>query len=126
VTYRRQGAATVAASFDVVDVASGENIKPKRLKCDDARETHAVDEEPPAIDGQAMLDHCSTKIVADFMKAIAPWQDFVDVPFKKDGDLPSLERGIGYARAGQWSDAIASFQEGSPASSHNTTSAKST
>jgi hypothetical protein len=106
----RMGEAQVTASFDVIDVETGENLKPKRVVCKQGTSTSATDKTPDEIDGQALLDQCAGEVVAGFMKAIAPWQDYVEAAFETDGDLPALERGVNYARAGQWNEAIESFE----------------
>lgn len=107
----RTGKAEVAVAFDTIDIATGENLKPKRLQCTRTRATEATDGTPPSIDGDALLEDCANEIVTKYLRAIAPWQDYVNAPFKKDGDAPALEIGISFAARGEWSDAIAKFQE---------------
>ncbi len=106
----RNGTASVAINFDVIDVETGENLKPKRVTCEKSKQTMAIDNPPAQIDGQGMLDTCNRSTVAEFMKAIAPWQDYVSAPFLKDGDVPQLEQGISYAQRGEWDDAIEKFE----------------
>jgi len=106
----RNGQADVVVAFDVIDVQTGENLKPKRLTCTERRNTSATDAQPAPIDGQSMIAACNQQVVERFMKAIAPWQDFVNAPFEKDGDVPPLEIGINYAKQGEWTEAIDKFK----------------
>ena len=106
----RAGNANFAVGFDVIDIETGENLKPKRLSCKRSDSKSAVAGPPAAIDGRSLLDSCHREAVTSFMKAIAPWQDFVNAPFLKDGDVPPLEQGINYAQRGEWTDAIEKFR----------------
>ena len=108
---QRLGRAEVAVSFDVVDIETGENLKPKQLSCKRHESTRATDATPAPIDGSALLEVCQREVVGELMKAIAPWQDHVNAPFLRDGDLPGLEVGIHFATQGLWDDAIAKFKE---------------
>lgn len=107
----RRGTAKVVTNFDVIDVETGENLKPKRLTCQKNAVRRETDGNPPRIDGDSMVDQCRREVVAEFMKAIAPWHDYVDAPFLKDGDIPMLEMGINYAQRGEWDEAIKKFRE---------------
>jgi tetratricopeptide (TPR) repeat protein len=132
VDHFREGLATVSAGFDVLDIATGENLKPKRVSCTrkdlrqftdhnppqglitDIIRASTGNEEPskaPPLDGQRMHDSCLDEVVFNFMKAISPWQEIVDAPFVKDSDVPQLELGINYAQQGQWQEALAKFEE---------------
>lgn len=106
----RSGKAEVAVAFDVIDIETGENLKPKLVTCRQSSSTSAIDDDPPSIDGNAMLQACQQQVIADFMKSIAPWRDVVQAPFLKDGDVPQLEMGINYAERGEWDEAIRQFR----------------
>lgn len=106
----RTGTADFAVGFDVIDIETGENLKPKRMSCKRSDSNSAVDGTPAAIDGRGMLDGCHREAVTGFMKAIAPWQDQVNAPFLKDSDIPPLEQGIAYAQRGEWMEAIEKFR----------------
>lgn len=112
VRHTRTGNAQVAVGFDVIDIETAENLKAKRLTCTRSSTTQEYDNDPPRIDGEQLLESCHAQVVAEFMKAIAPWQDYVSAPFQKDSDVPMLELGISYAQRGEWKDAIQKFREG--------------
>jgi tetratricopeptide (TPR) repeat protein len=48
-------------------------------------------------------------VIARFMKAIIPHTEYMEANFQKDGDLPQLEGGIGYAQRGDWKQAQETF-----------------
>jgi len=106
----RVGEAHVTVAFDVVDVQSGENLKAKRMVCAERRTIVANDAEPAAIAGRTLIEICNQRVVEDFVKAIAPWEDVVAASFLRDRELPSLEVGINYAKQGEWRDAIDRFK----------------
>ena len=131
--HHRRVTATVGFGFDLIDIQTGMNIKPKRLECQRMAETHFTDTNPvnnnsivglvraikgtegpnraPPIDGTHMLADCHDEVAARLMQTIAPWQDHVIALFRKDGKLPQLEMGIEYAKIGDWNSAIARFSE---------------
>ena len=45
------------------------------------------------------------------MKSIVPHQEFQQANFAKDGDIPQLEGGIGWAERGDWKKAQATFSQ---------------
>lgn len=106
----RVGQADVTVAFDVVDVQTGENLKAKRLVCTERRSMVANDAKPAPIEGRALIEVCNERVVQDFVKAIAPWEDVVAATFLRDRELPSLEVGINYAKQGEWGDAIDRFK----------------
>lgn len=108
--YQRTGVATVKTSFSVIDIQTGQNLKAKTIKFEESDLTTATDEYPAEIDKDSLLDICKKKVATNFMKAIAPYKEYVVANFQKDGDLPMLEIGINYARTGQWEDATSQFQ----------------
>jgi len=110
--YQRSGVALASAAFDVIDIETGEILRAKTVKSTQTETTSAYDGTPSGIDGNALLDQCARKVAVDFLKAIAPWKQILTVNFMKHGDLPMLETGINYAKAGQWNDAIAQFKQG--------------
>ena len=48
-------------------------------------------------------------VVEHFLKAIVPHQEFMVASFAKDGDIPQLEGGIGWAERGDWKKAQETF-----------------
>jgi curli biogenesis system outer membrane secretion channel CsgG len=100
-----KGEVYVRATFKVVDVATGRLIVAKTYeeKRDDTN--RAVDKRPDPIDRHALEQAARQAVVARFMKAIVPHQEYMEANFAKDGDIPQLEGGIGYAQRGDWKQA---------------------
>lgn len=108
--YYRKGTAVVRASFDIVDIETGETLRSKALEGRQNGATRATNEQPARIDSNFLLDTCMKKVASNLIRAIAPWKDVVTANFKKDGDLPMMEAGISYAQAGLWNDALLQFK----------------
>ena len=108
--YFRKGSAVVRASFDIVDIETGETLRSKALESRQYGATRAINERPARIDSNLLLDTCMKKVASNLIRAIAPWKDVVTANFKKDGDLPMMEAGINYAQAGLWNDALLQFK----------------
>jgi tetratricopeptide (TPR) repeat protein len=108
--YYRKGTAVVRASFDIVDIETGETLRSKALEGKRSYATSATNEQPAGIDSNLLLDTCMKIVATDLIRAIAPWKDIVTAKFKKDGDLPMMETGIIYAQAGLWDDALSQFK----------------
>jgi Curli production assembly/transport component CsgG/Tetratricopeptide repeat len=109
-SYYRKGNAVVRASFDVVDIETGETLRSKALESKRTDSTSATNETPAKIDRNLLLDTCMQEVATKLMRAIAPWKEMVTANFKKDGDLPMMETGISYAQAGLWDDALVQFE----------------
>jgi tetratricopeptide (TPR) repeat protein len=109
-SHYRKGTAVVRASFDVIDIETGETLRSKALESIRHKSTSATDKQPPKIDRNLLLDICMQKIASKLIRSIAPWEEIVTANFKKDGDLPMMEVGIGYAQAGLWEDALLQFK----------------
>jgi tetratricopeptide (TPR) repeat protein len=109
--YTRKGKALIRASIDVVDVTTGSTVVSDQLEQAPFAKTEAIDKDPDSIDGKAMLRSAQRAIVDEFSKDVLPFTVNVEVRFRKDGDLPALERGISYAQTGDWANALSTFKE---------------
>src|SRR6266481_1129152 len=69
----------------------------------------ALDRRPEAIDRMALETAARRAVLERFMKAIVPHQEFMYANFQKDGDIPQLEGGIGWAERGDWKKAQSTF-----------------
>ncbi len=109
-TYTRTGTFLTGGSIDVIDVSTAQILKSKPLgnRCEDSNsETGGT---PEGIDRNALAAKCNDQNVTKFMKAISPWKENVQAPFKKDGDLPILEVGVNQAKIGDMQAAAETFQ----------------
>jgi len=109
-SYYRKGTAVMRASFDVIDIETGETLRSKTLESKRSDSTSATNEQPARIDRGPLLETCVKEVATNLMRAIAPWKEMVTANFKKDGDLPMMESGISYAQAGLWNDDMTQFQ----------------
>ena len=104
-----RGESYVRATFKVVDVSTGRLIVAKTYeeKRDDTN--RALDKRPSAIDRTGLENAARRAVVERFLKAIVPHQEFMYANFQKDGDIPQLEGGIGWAERGDWKKAQDTF-----------------
>jgi tetratricopeptide (TPR) repeat protein len=104
-----KGEAYVRATFKVVDVSTGRLIVAKTYeeKRDDTN--RALDKRPSPIDRNSLEGAARRAVVERFMKAIVPHQEYMYANFQKDGDIPQLEGGIGWAERGDWKKAQDTF-----------------
>lgn len=107
--YIRKGTYQTSGSIDVIDVATGQIIKSKVQgnKCDGS--TQAIDGTPEEIDQSALASKCLTQNLVVFTKAISPWKETVQAPFRTDKKIPELETGVNQARLGDLKSAADIF-----------------
>ncbi|HUJ25083.1 MAG TPA: CsgG/HfaB family protein [Myxococcales bacterium] len=119
VLYIIKGEFYLRTTFKIVDVATGRLIIAKTYeeKRDDTN--RAVDRRPQPIDRIGLERSARATIVDRFMKAIVPHQEFMQANFQKDGDIPQLEGGIGWAERGDWPKAQATFNDAVGAAEKN-------
>jgi hypothetical protein len=111
--YLLRGEFHVRANFKVVDVATGRLIVAKTYeeKREDTNRGQP-DRRPDPVDRDGLTRAGRAAVVDHFMKAIVPHQEFMVANFKKDGDIPQLEGGIGWAERGDWKKAQDAFNDG--------------
>jgi len=109
----------VRATFKIVDVSTGRLIIAKTYeeKRDDTN--RAIDKRPEPIDRNGLERSARSAVVDHFMKAIVPHQEFMVANFAKDGDIPQLEGGIGWAERGDWKKAQDAFNDAVGAAEKN-------
>jgi tetratricopeptide (TPR) repeat protein len=107
--YVLKGEMNVRAIFKIVDVSTGRLIVAKTYeeKRDDTN--RGYDKRPDPIDRESLERAARQAVVERFMKAIVPHQEYMVANFQKDGDIPQLEGGIGWAERGDWKKAQDSF-----------------
>ncbi|TMA17694.1 MAG: tetratricopeptide repeat protein [Deltaproteobacteria bacterium] len=91
------GELTVRATFRIVDGSTGRLVVTRTYG-------------PQPIDKQQLARSARAAVVERFLRAVVPYQEFVTADFRKDGDLPQLESGIGFAERGEWKKAQDSFR----------------
>jgi len=117
--YSLKGEAYVRSTFKIVDVSTGRLIVARTYeeRADDVN--RALDKRPQQIDRIALENAARRAVVERFMKAIVPHQEYLYAHFQKDGDLPQLEGGIGWAERGDWKKAQSAFNEAAQAAERN-------
>lgn len=117
--YYRKGQYSTSGSIDVIDVQTGQIIKSKILNAAYNKSTRATDATPPPINKDSLAYAALSKNLNDFMKAITPWDEMVQVPFVKDNAIPELEKGINQAKIGELEEAIKIFRSAAKAAEYN-------
>lgn len=107
--YIRNGTYRTSGSIDVIDVATGQIIKSKVQSNTCEGSTQAIDGTPVEIDRDALASKCLNQNLTVFTKAISPWTETVQVPFKTDKKMPELEAGVTKARLGDLKAAADTF-----------------
>jgi len=103
--YERIGQASYVADLRVVDTNTGRLLATRTFRKDLTDTNRATDEQPDRIDGEGMLETCRREVATAFIRMIAPYPVDEPVQLAKDGKLPELLVGNGYARQGDWEKA---------------------
>ena len=114
------GEATVRATFKVVDVSTGRLLIAKTYEDRKEDTNRATDGAPDPIDRDPLIQGARHTVLDRFLKAIVPHQEFVYAHFLKEGDIPQLEGGIGWAERGSWDKAKETFNNAIGAAEKNT------
>ncbi|TRZ76377.1 MAG: hypothetical protein D4R93_03365 [Deltaproteobacteria bacterium] len=110
-TYYRTGVANITANFQLTDLTTGKILTSKKIEGGSTQQLQNTDAKVTEdIDRDALLSVGSKTVVTEFMKKIAPYQENVQVKLFSDSDIPELERGISFAKIGQWDRAIDQFK----------------
>jgi len=117
--YSIKGESYVRATFKIVDVATGRLLVAKTYEERRDDTNRALDRRPEQIDRIALENSARRAVVDRFMKAIVPHQEYMYANFQKDGDIPQLEGGIGWAERGDWKKAQATFNDAVQAAEKN-------
>ena len=114
-----KGEVYTRATFKIVDVSTGRLIVARTYEERREDTNRALDRRPEAIDRMALETAARRAVLERFMKAIVPHQEFMYANFQKDGDIPQLEGGIGWAERGDWKKAQSTFNDAVQAAEKN-------
>jgi curli biogenesis system outer membrane secretion channel CsgG len=103
------GAFSVHATFKIVDVTTGQLKFAKRIEETKEQTNEGMDEQPEPVDRETLARETRALVIERFMKAIVPHQEYANAMFRKDGDIPQFETGIGWAQHGDWKKAQDTF-----------------
>lgn len=118
-SYQRTGAVSTSGSLDVTDMQTGRILKSKLLNYYCPATTSSVDESPAYIDKNALTEKCIQDQVNIFVREVSIRSDVIYAPFKKDSDIPEIDRGIAYAKAGNMMEAAITFWSAAQASENS-------
>lgn len=104
-----KGTVNVRATFKIVDVSTGRLIIAKTYEERREDTSRALDKRPDPVDRGSLERGARQAVIDRFMKAIVPHQEYMYANFQKDGDIPQLEGGIGWAERGDWKKAQDAF-----------------
>lgn len=105
------GISRVTMSIQVVGLKTGAIIAAKTISKQAEKENSEIDAWPADPDANAVMGEVVHSTVDAFIKMIAPYTEYVKVTFAKtDSAIPELERGVNFAKVGQWTDAIEQFK----------------
>jgi tetratricopeptide (TPR) repeat protein len=99
------------ATFKVVDVSTGRLVIAKTYEERRDDTNRGYNKAPSPIDRASLEKQAREAVLARFMKAIVPHQEYMTANFQKDSDIPQLEGGIGWAERGDWKKAEDSFNQ---------------
>ena len=99
------------ATFKVVDVATGRLVIAKTYEERRDDTNRGFNKAPSPIDRASLEKQAREAVLARFMKAIVPHQEYMTASFQKDSDMPQLEGGIGWAERGEWKKAEDTFNQ---------------
>lgn len=109
-TFKKFGLARVYATFKIVDLTTGRILAVKTVSREASAETSNNDYYPPDPDEGALVREALDYTIDDFIRMIAPYQEFVTVEFaSNDADIPEIESGISFCKMGRWNDGVAQF-----------------
>src|SRR5438045_1970060 len=91
------GELTVRATFRIVDGSTGRLVVTRTYEERRSDTSRATGRRPQPIDQQQLARSARADLVERFLRAVVPYHEFVTADFRKDGDLPQLESGIGFA-----------------------------
>jgi tetratricopeptide (TPR) repeat protein len=114
-----KGEVYVRATFKLVDIATGRLIVAKTYEEKREELSQAMDKRPDPVDRRALQQAARQAVVARFMKAIVPHQEYMEAKFAKDSDLPQLESGIEKAQRGEWKEAQEIFSTAAQSAEKN-------
>ncbi|HEY2774539.1 MAG TPA: hypothetical protein VGK20_10890 [Candidatus Binatia bacterium] len=104
------------ASIRLKDTRSKSLVASKALSADKVK-NHSVNTQDntqypdPDWDVNSVFSDLEGQMIADFMRSIAPYSVPVQVELYTDSGAPGLERGVEYAKHGDWNNAIQVFRD---------------
>jgi len=111
VTYTRECAANLTVVIEATDTEGDRIFDTVQFREVVVERTTSVDEEPAPIDHEALLAAARHRVVERYLQRVMPHEVVVQVHLFTDGDFPFLAMGNGFARTGDWDEALASYRD---------------
>lgn len=108
--WRRTSWGVVEAGFQVIDCETGRVLAIENLKGYYEEYLTATDQQPGYSDPNNLLSRARADIVGQFIRVIAPYEDYALIKFAKDRDIPQFEAGIRAIQTGNWGEGIRQFE----------------
>jgi tetratricopeptide (TPR) repeat protein len=108
VGYVDEGAATVEASLEVVELATTQVIAIKTLQVEQKGQTD-IYQSPPSLNPEPLFNDCYSAIVQRFMRTISPYDVSIDDCLYKTSKVPENESAVGMVLAGDYGRAVKEF-----------------
>ena len=110
--YRKKGTASLTITIKIIDVQTGKILASREYSSGYEKETKWVENKRdlPRIDADVLYKLCRKDMVAEFMRTIAPYTVYVEMPFVDDAKFPDLGKGINLGKIGNWNQALDFFK----------------
>lgn len=106
----RKGSYEVSGSLKVTDLATGKRLGEVPVSCTRQAATEPAATQPPAIDVHALGTSCANQIASGFVTSLAPHHVVMQLPFRTNSALPTLEHGIDRVKDDDLKNAILIFK----------------
>jgi tetratricopeptide (TPR) repeat protein len=101
----RQGRSSATCRILVIDIVQETVTFADTLRTTAAHETHAVDQDPPALRREDFLEDMARRLAEDIAAASRPFDDREVVTFLVDDAYPEIDTAIVHAERGLWQKA---------------------
>jgi tetratricopeptide (TPR) repeat protein len=109
--WRRYGTGVIDAGFQVIDCATGRVLSLENLVGQHEWYADATDQYPGEFNPEDFLTKARTDVIGQFVRVIAPYEDYAMIRFAKDKNVPQFEQGVRAIKIGDWAGAVRFFEE---------------
>lgn len=102
--------ARVCVTIEAKESGDGRLVDSVRVHGSARARREQIEGEPQPVDHQQLLAAARRDAMGHYLKRIVPHYRAERVQLYTDGDLPSLQIGNGFARTGDWEEALRSYQ----------------
>jgi tetratricopeptide (TPR) repeat protein len=110
INYTRECAANVTVVIEATDTDGDKIFDTIQYREMVVGRTRATDQEPDPIDHETLLTAARRNVVERYLERVMPHEAIVQVHLFTDGDFPFLSMGNGFAKTGDWDEALESYR----------------